>query len=118
MITAQKKNTVIVNNKHINGFSIIEVMIASLIFSLFLIGFMNIQKKLLDKHHYLKNKLQADQIAFQLLDSYPFVPQHIIPKGWEYSVQRQTYNNQCTLVKVIINTSQNNKSQQQRLFCN
>lgn len=116
MIIAQRKEVMIVN-KHAGGFSLIEVLIASLLFSIILLSFMQLEKTLFHQRHYITNKLHADQVIFQLLDSYPDIAQHIIPTHWTYLVQNKTYNNQCTLVIITVTIPNYDKSEQQRLFC-
>ncbi|OCG60323.1 hypothetical protein A9G41_01340 [Gilliamella sp. Nev5-1] len=106
------------NNKNITGFSLIEVMIAILLFSMIMLGFINYQQTLFNKHRYFANNLRANKIAFQLLDSYPYTISQIIPSGWQYNINTQIYNAQCKMVFITIKTSNKQTIQQQRLFCN
>lgn len=100
------------------GFSIIEVLIAALLFSIVLLGFITYQQALITKHHYFSNTLQANQIAFQFLDSYPYIADQLIPNNWQYDMQSILFNNRCKIVIVTIISPNHKKIQQQRLFCN
>lgn len=106
------------NNTPSNGFSLIEVMVATLLFSIMLLGFINYQQVIVKQYHFLSNRLKADKIAFALLDSYPQNADKIIPKGWRYAIQTQPLNTQCKMVLVIITIPNEKEIQQQRLFCN
>ncbi|OCG15957.1 hypothetical protein A9G24_01010 [Gilliamella sp. App6-5] len=106
------------NNKDIAGFSLIEVIIATLLFSIIMLGFINYQQALFNKHHYFANYLRANKIAFQLLDSYPYIPNEIIPSGWHYKITNKTYNAQCKMVVIMVNAPNKQVAEQQRLFCN
>lgn len=99
------------------GFSLIEVLVAALLFSIVMLGLINYQQALINRHHYFDTHLQADRIAFQLLESYPDIAHHIVPDDWQYHIQRTVYNSQCTLVLVIITLPSKQKIQQQRLIC-
>lgn len=105
------------NNNNITGFSIIEVMIASLLFSIILLGFVSYQQALITKHRYFSTTLQANQIAFQLLDSYPYSTVQIAPNDWQYNIQSILFNNQCKMVVVKVTSPNHKQIQQQRLFC-
>lgn len=105
------------NKKNITGFSLIEVMIAILLFSIVLIGFVNYQRVLLNKHHNLSNTLQANHFAFQFLDSYPQNVDNILPKYWLYNIENKLFNSHCKMVFVSITPPKQTKIQQQRLFC-
>ncbi|MFQ0997969.1 prepilin-type N-terminal cleavage/methylation domain-containing protein [Gilliamella sp. BG6] len=104
--------------KKIAGFSLIEVMIATLLFSIIMLGFVNYQQALFYKHHYFTNYLRANKIAFQLLDSYPYTTNQIIPSGWHYKLTSKTYNAQCKMVVITVNAPNKQVTKQQRLFCN
>ncbi|MCX8649432.1 prepilin-type N-terminal cleavage/methylation domain-containing protein [Gilliamella sp. B2776] len=105
------------NNKNIMGFSLVEVMIASLLFSIVILGFTGYQQSLIYQYHYLSNQLQAEQIAFELLESYPEITNDIIPNDWQYTLKSEQYNIRCKMIFVTV-TPMNYKSvNQQRLFC-
>lgn len=106
------------NNKNSMGFSLIELMIASLLFSIIILGFTDFQKTLIHQHHYLSNRLQAEQIAFELLESYPDIANHIIPNGWQYTLQSDPYNSRCKMVLVTVTPNNLKSVKQKRLFCN
>ncbi|MCX8730389.1 prepilin-type N-terminal cleavage/methylation domain-containing protein [Gilliamella sp. B2969] len=105
------------NNNAMTGFSIIEVMIACLIFAIVIISFSNYQHTLTYFYHYLSNQQKAQQIAFSLLDSYPNIARHIVPNNWQYNIRSEPYTSQCQLVSVTITTKPNKQINQQRLFC-
>nr|WP_255475403.1 MULTISPECIES: prepilin-type N-terminal cleavage/methylation domain-containing protein [unclassified Gilliamella] len=114
---ALKKRLFIVNNKNFAGFSLIEVMIATLLFSIIMLGFINYQQTLLNKHRYFANNLRANKIAFQLLDSYPYTSHKIIPSGWQYKITNKIYNAQCKMVVITVSTPNKQVVKQQRFFC-
>lgn len=105
------------SNKDIAGFSLIEVMIATLLFSIIMLGFINYQQALLNKHRYFANYLRANKIAFQLLDSYPYIPNEIIPSGWRYTITSKRYNAQCKMVVITVSAPNKQVVKQQRFFC-
>lgn len=105
------------NKASINGFSVIEVMIAILLFSIILLGFINYQQLLLHKHRHWLSTRQANQIAFQLLESYPQIAEPRLPAEWSYNINNLSINNHCKMVFVSITLQQQKKIQQQRLFC-
>ncbi|OCG43765.1 hypothetical protein A9G35_09575 [Gilliamella sp. Choc5-1] len=105
------------NNKNFAGFSLIEVMITTLLFSIIMLGFINYQQALLNKHRYFANNLRANKIAFQLLDSYPYTNQQIIPSGWQYKITSKIYNTECKMVEITVSTPNKQIIKQQRFFC-
>lgn len=117
LIIARKKRVVIVNKPSINGFGVIEIMIAILLFSIILLGFINYQQRLLHKHRHWLSTRQANQIAFQLLESYPQITEHRLPAEWSYNINSLSINSHCKMVFVSITLQQQKKIQQQRLFC-
>lgn len=117
-IIARKKEIMIVNNQTRTGFGLIEVMVAVLLFAIILVGFVNYQQVLLNKYRYLSIKLHANQIAYQLLDSYPQINNQLIPPEWQYSINSKSLNFRCKMVVVSIIPPQQRKIKQQRLFCN
>nr|WP_091346022.1 prepilin-type N-terminal cleavage/methylation domain-containing protein [Gilliamella sp. ESL0254] len=116
-IIAQKKGLFIVNNKNIAGFSLIEVMIAILLFSIIMLGFINYQQALLNKHRYFANYLRANKIAFQLLDNYPYTTNLIIPSGWRYTITSKRYNARCKMMEITVRAPNKQITKQQRFFC-
>lgn len=103
--------------KYSAGFSLIEVLIAALLFSIIILGLTGYQQALIAKHHTFYTHLQAERIAFQLLDSYPNMAHHIIPNHWQYQINRNSYGTQCTMVDVILTLPNRVRIQQKRLFC-
>lgn len=106
------------SNKNSMGFSLIEVMIASSLFSIIILGFTSYQQSLIYQHHYLSNRLQAEQIAFELLENYPDIANHIIPNDWQYNLQIDLYNRRCKMVLVTVTPINIKPVKQKRLFCN
>ncbi|KFA59626.1 hypothetical protein A9G34_08050 [Gilliamella sp. Choc4-2] len=106
------------NNQKDAGLSLIEIMIASLLFAIVLLGLTKYQQIMLKKYHFFTNRLQAAQIAFQLLDSYPQTADYLVPSDWQYNIKITPYNNQCKLIIVKITTPYKKQTQQQRLICN
>ncbi|OCG01270.1 prepilin-type N-terminal cleavage/methylation domain-containing protein [Gilliamella sp. wkB112] len=106
------------NKKNINGFCLIEVMVAVVLLAIILVGFINYQQVLLNKYHYLSIKLSANQIAYQLLDSYPQINNQLLPPDWQYNIDSKSLDFHCKMVVVSIIPLQHKKIMQQRLFCN
>lgn len=106
------------NKPHQTGFSLIEVMIASLLMSIIMISFLGYQKVLFHQQHYLSNFIQAQQIAFQLLDSYPEIASHLVPGNWQFDIHIESYLASCRMVSITIMPPNQKQVKQQRLFCN
>lgn len=106
------------NKPHQTGFSLIEVMIASLLMSIIMISFLGYQKVLFHQQHYLSNFIQAQQIAFQLLDSYPEIASHLVPDNWQFDIHTESYLASCKMVSITIMPPNQKQVKQQRLFCN
>lgn len=106
------------NKTYIDGFSLLEVLIAALLFAIIMLGLLNYQQALINQHHYFYSQLRADQIAFQLLDSYPYLANHIVPTDWQYHIDSTLYNQQCKMVSITITPPNKKVIQQQRLICN
>ncbi|MDF7666269.1 prepilin-type N-terminal cleavage/methylation domain-containing protein [Orbaceae bacterium ESL0727] len=102
---------------HFAGFSLIEVLIAILLFAIILLGFTRYHHALLARHHQFYTQLRAERIAFQLLDSYPNIASHIVPTHWQYQINSYSYSAQCTMVNVTIHLPNQKIIRQHRLFC-
>lgn len=109
------------NSRSIAGFSLIEVLIATLLFSIVILGLTNYTQVLITRHHHFYTRLQAHRVAFQLLESYPELTEQIVarilPINWQYQINSSAYNYPCKQVKITIILSNGNSVQQQRLFC-
>ncbi|MDF7670193.1 prepilin-type N-terminal cleavage/methylation domain-containing protein [Orbaceae bacterium ESL0721] len=100
-----------------NGFSLIEVLIAALLFAILLLGLTSYQQKLMARHHAFYNRLQAERIAFQLLESYPNSPTNIIPPNWHHQITNSFYTAECRIISITITLPTQQKIVQKRVFC-
>lgn len=107
----------IVNNSKNSGFSLVEVLFATLLFSIVILGLAHYQQSIIRQHEQFYQRLQANQIAFQLLESYPHFASHLVPRSWQYEVSTTNYTSQCQWVLISIILPNNQRIQQKRLIC-
>lgn len=117
MIIVQIKGKAIVNEVNTKGFSVIEVLIALLLFSISILGLIEYQQALIARHQTFYTQLKANQLAFQLLDSYPNSATQLVPNGWQYTLYSLDYRPKCKMVFVTITPPHSPRVNQQRLLC-
>lgn len=99
-----------------DGFSLLEVLVAGLFLAVGLMGVLRYQQQFSAMRHYYSQQYQADQIAFQLLDSYPDSPHYLQPPGWQYQLTVQPLARGAKCVKVVISVNGLIVSEQWRWF--
>lgn len=99
------------------GMSLVEVLVAALLLSIIILGLHRFYSALLADSYHRKNQLQAESIAFQLLDIYPQTHPAILPNGWQSRQNSYYFNAQCRLIEVEIVLPNGEIIQQQRLIC-
>lgn len=101
---------------HNDGFSLFELLIAILLFSIVMVGFIQFQTTLTTTMWQAKAKNNAQTIAFEILERYPDTTTIKMPSNWNYQIIQIPYL-QCQIVKVTIYTDYMHEINQQRWFC-
>lgn len=104
-------------NENQQGLSLFEALIATLMVTVVILGFIHLQSILIDDLERTKKRLKGERAAFQLLEVYPDLIVIDLPKNWTSQLITQSYNQHCKIVKVSINPDLGKVITQERLFC-
>lgn len=108
---------IVINDRGQLGLSLIEVLIAIIIFAMVVIGLTDFQSMIMTKLANAKNSNLAEEAAFALLDSYPDPVFVDLPHNWQYRIVTTPYNGECKIVRVIIQPERGDAVKQERWFC-
>lgn len=117
----KKRVLIVINNDKLNhelGVSLIEVLVASLLFAIVVLGLLDFQAVLIAQNAAKQDSLHAEQIAFELLDSYPNLATEIIPNDWQYNISIINQSGNCQIRYIDITASRQQQISQQRWQCN
>lgn len=103
-------------DNHFTGFSLIELLVSILLFSIVMLGLIEFQTVLTSTIWQAKNRHTAQTMAFEILDRYPDTQIINLPAQWNFKIMTTRYH-QCQIVKVIIWIPSTEEISQQRWFC-
>lgn len=106
----------LINRFHQTGFSLVDTLIALLLFTITIHGLVNYQQAQLSRFRYYSESQQAWQITQQMLDCYP-ATLSILPNGWQASTQIIESSKQCHLIKAQTTTRRGAQAVLQRWYC-
>lgn len=105
------------NDNYKAGFSILESLIAILLFSIVALGFINFQTAITSTMQQARNKHIAHTIAFEILERYPDITKINLPAYWNYKIITSNYA-QCKIVTVFVQINNiDEQINQQRWYC-
>lgn len=99
------------------GFSLVEVLIATLLFSMTMIALLNYQQTLLTSVTMQQNHQQAWRIAFQQLDIYPNIEPKLLPSRWHSQLSVIKQRGSCRMIQATVIPDVGAKVELQRWFC-
>ncbi|XKM14633.1 prepilin-type N-terminal cleavage/methylation domain-containing protein [Orbaceae bacterium ac157xtp] len=99
------------------GISLFETLIAMLIFSIILLGFLKYKSVIEADMYYARQKFEAQQATFQLLDIYPESFNLNLPDNWYYRIDKQRLGFRCKNIIVTITPKMGEELKQSRLYC-
>lgn len=105
-----------INRHYQTGFSMIDTLIALLLFTITLHGLVNYQQAQLSRFSYYSESQQAWQITQQILDCYP-ATLSILPNGWQASTRIIGSSKQCHLIEAQTTTRRGAQAVLQRWYC-
>lgn len=118
MTTVPKNRVLIVMNDHKqSGIALLEVLIAILILSISLLSLVKLQTILVTHLERTNQQLNAQHFAFQILDIYPQHLPPIMPVGWQYQLLKTQEEQNCIIVKVIVQPPLGKQVAQERWYC-
>ncbi|AOR64289.1 prepilin-type N-terminal cleavage/methylation domain-containing protein [Pectobacterium wasabiae] len=120
----------VVNNRFVNhqsGFSLLETLVAALLFAISLMGLLQYHQILQQSFQHQLQQRQAWRFAMQQLEAYeagmpyhPSEPDNITPlssKNWQFSLSEQLQSGECRLVTVRVMTPRRYQATLNRWFC-
>lgn len=114
--TSSATNANSVVNNHHAGFGLIDVLVATLLFSVTLIGLMRYQQVLIFQFHYYAESQHSWRLAHQLLDIYPQSPPEL-PAGWHFSTIENQYSSLCKIRTAKVASPKGAKAELMRWHC-
>lgn len=99
------------------GFSLVEALIAALIFSITIIALLNYQQTLLTSVTMQQNHQKAWRIAFQQLDIYPDIEPNLLPDRWHSQLSVIKQSGSCRMIQATVVPDVGDKAELQRWFC-
>lgn len=118
-MTIVRKNRVriVMNNHKQNGIALFEVLITIVILSISLLSLVKLQTVLVTHLERTTQQLNAQHLAFQILEIYPqFLPE-MVPTGWQYQIHTTQAEQNCVIIKVIVQPPLGKQVTQERWFC-
>lgn len=106
----------LINKHYQTGFSLVDTLIALLLFTITVNGLVNYQQAQLSRFNYYRESQQAWHITQQILDCYP-AKLPILPNGWQASTQIIASLKQCHLIKAQTTTKRGVQAVLQRWYC-
>ncbi|GKX58793.1 prepilin-type N-terminal cleavage/methylation domain-containing protein [Leminorella grimontii] len=102
------------------GFSLIETLVAMLLFSVTVLGLMHYQQALTSQFYHYANEQKAWRLAAQALELYPIsVDEDAVLKaaGWRFSVADRWLDERCDEVTAEVSGPGRVSVSLERLFC-
>lgn len=102
------------------GFSLIETLVAMLLFSVTVLGLLRYQQTLTSQFHHYANEQKAWRLAAQALDLYPINVDEdasLAAAGWRLSVTDRRLDERCAEVAAAVYGPGRVSVSLERLFC-
>lgn len=104
------------SNGYRSGFSLIDTLLAMLLFSMTILGLLGYQQTLLTQSYQQAERHQAWRLAHQMLEVYPDTIA-INDQRWRLILNQRSFNGNCIIVSAQAIGRNRVKAELERVFC-